>query len=243
MFNMKSRIMLMKASSICMLFSLTCLLGGDQFGAAAAQGKAKPAPSPRASVTINSGFDISDDGSGTYVDGQSGVAAQIFTAGSYDMTLDLRQGSRPRSFNVSAECLDGCDSNRIYSSGYYITIRQIGNMQEDETKWTRAHVYVEPQIKGTTVFSWCGDLNFTPPAGVTLLQTTNSCSYSDYLVSATCNAYDSSKGCTDWTVSTVDDRDPEGLHVAPNSGLSQSISRTMNLLGLYRTSFQLHVQR
>ncbi len=225
MYNRRSMIVLLTAAAACFLLSLTSLFGG-----ASPQGKAKPAP-PRATVTINSGFDISSDGLEPYVDGQSGVAAQVATAGSYDMILDLSKSSR--HFNVAG----------MYSTGYYITIRQIGNMLAGETRWTRAHFYVEPQFKGTTVFNWCGDLNFTPPAGVTLLQTTNSCNNGDYLVSATCNLFDdASNQCTDWTFSTLDPLDPYSIHINPISALVQA-TRTTKLLGNYRTSFQLHVQR
>ena len=95
-FLIRFRILLATATAVCLLLSLTCLLGEDQIGTAAAQGKGKPAP--RASVTIDSGFDISADGLGTYVDGRSGVDAQIWAGGSEDLTLNLNNSKR--YFNV-----------------------------------------------------------------------------------------------------------------------------------------------
>jgi len=224
------------AFAACLLLVFICGSGG-----AAPQAKGKPAPAPRATVTIVAGSDIYPDRNEAYVDGLDKVAAQIFTAGSYDMTLDLINSSR--FFNVTMVDPDDQGAIHTYASGYYITIRQIGNMLLDETKWTRAHVYVEHQIRGTTVFSWCGGLDFTPPAGVTLLDTTNTCGGSDFLVSAKCNQFIDGKGCTDWTVSTSDGLDPEETHVAPLSMLTYTWKSVTERSGPFRTSFQLHVQR
>ena len=250
MYKRRHSIVMMTAVAVSMLFSLTSLFGlaGLAAPSATAQGKGKPVPNPKVSVTILNGLDVSADrvyaGTGEpvpYVDGVDGAEAQIWAGGSEDMTLRLYVSTR--KFNVrhlfidcgSSACTPVADGT--YTNGWFINIRQIGTMAVGETKWTRAHVMVTPSNKTSTSFNWCGDINFDPSSfGVTLLQTTTTCSGSNYLVSV----FRSSS--TDWTVSTSDPRDSGLLHIAPISGLLQNLTRGTLWNGIYQTSFQLHIR-
>ena len=250
MYKRRHSIVMMTAVAVSMLFSLTSLFGlaGLAAPSATAQGKGKPVPNPKVSVTILNGLDVSadkvyaDTGEPVpYVDGVDGAEAQIWAGGSEDMTLRLYVSTR--KFNVShsnGRCGSPTPCTLVddgtYENGWFINIRQIGTMAVLETKWTRAHVMVTPSNKTSTSFNWCGPLNIVPPLGVTLLQTTTTCSGSNYLVSV----FRSSS--TDWTVSTSDPRDSGLLHIAPISGLLQNLTRGTLWNGIYQTSFQLHIR-
>jgi len=124
--------------------------------------KGKPAPNPKVQVTIptDPALGLIADQAVPYQDGVNGVEAQIWAGGSGDMTLRLYNTTRKFTVNAICATAGGCGeySERTYHDGWFINIQQIWDMNIGETRWTRAHVLVQPNKNSTYSFDWCGSL-------------------------------------------------------------------------------------
>ncbi|RPI27102.1 MAG: hypothetical protein EHM61_09605 [Acidobacteria bacterium] len=240
MYDLKSKIVEMgqRGGSWLATAVICCLLFAAAVPSAQAQSKGKPSPNPKVSVEILPYWNVEGDqpametidgqeqflGWQPYKDGVDGVEAQIWAGGSEDMTLRLYDS--PRRFRAGYSCWNptggtpSCQGAPDPNTGWFINIRQIGNMAEGETLLTDAHIAVEPAKSSLTSFNWCGS---------------GTCQGSGFLVSV-------QKDATGWTVSSVDPTSFFGGSVVPIAGLTRRTSRTTQFLGLYQLTFQLRIE-